>query len=348
MTVCLFGNYIKDYPRISTMRDGFKLSNARVLECHTRKTGIKKYLDLYKQHKKLKKSYDVLLVTMGGYTLVWFAKLLSNKKIIFDAFTSLYLTNVEDRKNCSSKSFKAKYYKFLDRFSCKLADLVLLDTTAQINYYIKQFGLPKDKFLRVFISADDEVYFPIKLKENKKFIVHWHGHIVPFHSVETIIHTAKLLKEHPDIEFQIITRFNNKYKKIKNLAESLHLKNIKFYPETSYPGIARSINNSDVCLGVFGNNKKAQVVIPNKIIEAVACAKPVITGKQEVLFELFEDNKNILMVAPESGKELANKILELKKDPELMQKIGQNSYKLFTKKLKSEIVIQDLINILQK
>ena len=139
MIICLFGNYIKDYPRVSTTRIGLRLNNVEVIECHTRKTGVKKYIDLYKQHKKIKNKYDFLMIMMGGQTLVWFAKLISNKPIIFDAFASLYLTNVADRKTCSPKSFRAVYYKFLDKFSCKLADKILLDTQTQINFFVNKF-----------------------------------------------------------------------------------------------------------------------------------------------------------------------------------------------------------------
>ncbi|MFH1457485.1 MAG: hypothetical protein ABIF17_05290, partial [Patescibacteria group bacterium] len=316
MTVCFFGNYILDYPRVRVLRKGFLENNVKIVECHTRQRGFQKYLDLYGQHKKLKNKYNILLVMMGGQTLVWFAKMLTKKKIIFDAFASLYLTNIEDRKTCNRKSIKALYYKLLDKYSCKLADKVLLDTNAQINYFVENYKLNKNKFIRVFVSSDfsscgygfrfchsresgnpektdntskySESCVRHDMAEKKergivggKFIIHWHGYIVPFYSLETVIKTAKILeKNHPEslgIEFQIVTRFNSKYEKIKNLVNSVNLNNIKFYPETNYKEINNFINNSDICLGIFGNNKKAQVVIPNKIYEAIVCAKPVIT-----------------------------------------------------------------------
>ncbi len=349
MTVCLFGNYIKDYPRIQVLHQGLKQNKIELLECHTRKIGLKKYLDLYRQHKKVKGKYDILIVAMGGQTLVWFAKLLTNKKIIFDAFASLYLTNVEDRENCPPQSIKAWYYKFWDWLPCKLADKILLDTYTQINYFKENYKIKKDKFIRLLTTANDSIFYPQRHNiKTDKFIIHWHGYIVPFHSVETIIQAAKILKGKPGIEFQIITRFNNQYKSIKTLVKKLDLNNIKFYPETNYIGLAEYINRADICLGVFGNNKKAQLVISNKIIEAIACSKPVITARHEVLDEVFTDKENILMSSPLDAKDLADKILILKSNTELSKQIAGKAYQLYLKKLRPKYIVKKLLNNFRK
>jgi glycosyltransferase involved in cell wall biosynthesis len=350
MTICFFGNYIKDYPRVEVLRKGLQKNGVHVVECHTRKTGIAKYLELYKQHLKLKNKYNILIVMMGGQSLVWFAKLISNKKIIFDAFSSLYITDIFDRQTCSSKSLKAKYYAWLDKFSANLAGKVLLDTQEQINFYIKKYKINKNKFIRLFVSADNELFFP-KSKPNPpnrrtKFVIHWHGYIVPFYSMQTIVESAKILSKHSDIEFHLITRFNSKYEKIKSLVEKLDLKNVKFYPETGREKIAEAINNSNICLGIFGNNKKAQVVIPNKIVEAIACSKPVITADQPAIHELFTDKKDIILCKSENPQDLANKILELKNNSELKNKISENAYQLYKQKLTPEILVKDICQTL--
>jgi glycosyltransferase involved in cell wall biosynthesis len=342
MTICFFGNYIDDYPRVRVLREGFKQNSVEVLECHTRERGFKKYFKLYNQHKKIKGKYDIILVMMGGQTLVWFAKLLTKKKLIFDAFASLYITNVEDRKTCSAKSLKAKYYAWLDKISCKKANKVLLDTHAQIDYFVDKYKLDRNKFIRVFVSSDLSCQETSKI--DNQFIVHWHGYIVPFYGLETVIKSAKILENHKDIKFQIVTRFNSKYEKIKKLVQKLNLDNIKFYPETDYHGIAKFINQADICLGVFGNNKKAQVVIPNKIYESIACAKPVITANHEVIKELFIDKENILLTKQEDPEDLAEKILQLKQEPNLLENIALAGHNIYLNKLQPKQIVKELID----
>jgi glycosyltransferase involved in cell wall biosynthesis len=342
MTICFFGNYIADYPRVAVMRNGLKENGVEVLECQTRERGLKKYLALWREHRKIKNKYDLMLVMMGGQTLVWFAKFLTRKKVVFDAFSSLYLTNIDDRQLASKNSLKARIWAYWDWLPCQLADLVLLDTKAQIDYFIKKYKIEENKFIRIFASAVDEIFYPRPETENanKKFIIHWHGYIVPFYGLETIIKAAKIL-EKENLEFRITTRFNSEYEKIKKLVAELGLKNVTFFSETTRQELAKNINQADACLGVFGNNKKAQIVIPNKIVEAIACAKPVITGRQKVLEELFVGGESIMMCESEDPRDLAEKILKLKNNHELKRKIGQSGYQIYLKKLKPKVLIKE-------
>ncbi|HOZ36496.1 MAG TPA: glycosyltransferase [bacterium] len=349
MTICLFGNYLKDYPRVVTLRRGLESNDVRVLECHTRATGLKKYWTLYKKHRLIKNQYDFLIVSMGGQTLVWFAKLISLKKIIFDAFASLYLSGIEDRLVAPARSLRAYYYKFLDWWPCWLADAVLLDTRAQVNYYRQHYNLPAEKFFPLPISSDPQIFFPTPSETpSEKIIIHWHGHIVPFHSITTIISAAKLLSANPAIEFQIITRFNNKYKKIKESVVNLGLSNVKFYPETDYAGLAAHINRAAICLGIFGNNSKAAVVIPNKIIEAAACHRPIITVQSPAMAEFFSDRVNVLLCRPEDPVDLAAKVELLISNQPLRSQIAAGAYALYCSQLSPAVIARQLISFLEK
>lgn len=349
MTVCFFGNYISDYPRVAVMRKGLQQNGVQVLECHTRKRGWQKYWDLFWQHRKLKGQYEVLLVCMGGQTLVWYAKLLTDKKIAFDAFVSLYLTNVVDRQVCSPGSLRARYYAFWDRASCALADLVLLDTESQIDYFVRHYKLAKEKFIRVFVGADDEVFSPkidVGPSDRAGFIVHWHGHIVPFHGLKVIVEAARALLDNSDVQFEIVTRYTSKFQEIKKLVQQWRLSNIAFFPETSYQGVADAINRADISLGIFGNNEKAAVVIPNKIYEAIACAKPVVTARHPVIQELFQDRKDILLTNTEDPTDLAEKILWLKDHPQARELMAQSAAKLYRERLTPFAIGQELKHVL--
>ena len=345
MTICFFGNYNKKYPRCKILKRGLEQNNIKVIECHTSKNGLAKFLALFKTHQQIKKDYNVLLVMMGGYSLVWLAKIITRKPVYFDVFTSLYLTEVEDRKYINKKSLKAKYFAWLDKFCCQKADKVLLDTQAQIQYFVKKYNLEKDKFIKILVGADEEIYFPYKnfRKKDNKFIIHWHGYVVPFYGLEVVIEAAGLLNKHKDIEFQMISRFNSKFEKVKKLAVKKNLSNIKFYNEMTAEKLAEMINGAGLCLGIFGSNPKARLVVPNKIFEAVACQKAVITARHKVIQEVFEENKNIFLVKPNDAQELAYKILKIKNNKKLREGIAMNGYQLFKNKLKAEEVVKDLV-----
>ena len=347
MKVCFFGNYLREYPRNEIIIEGLRSSGVEVVECNTRKRGLTKFIDLYKKHKALKGNYDILLVAFSGHAIVWFARILTKKKIVFDAFVSLDLTNIEDRETHSRYGLRARYYAFFDYISCKLSDTVLLDTQAQIQYFLGKYKLDKNKFYRIFVGANENYFYPLKIKkEGSKIIVHWHGYIVPFNGIEIIIQAANILRPYKDIEFRIITRFNSAFEKIKVLADSLELKNIIFFPEMNRKDLAREIQKSDICLGIFGDNKKAQVVIPNKIFEAVACAKPVITAKHSSILELFQDGEDMVLCKPLDSDSLAKKILILR-DSEIRKRIGKNSFFKFENMLTTKILGSEVKKIIQ-
>ena len=52
--------------------------------------------------------------------------LIKNKPLIFDAFVSLYDSMIFDRKVIKKDSFVAKILFYLDKWSCNMADLIIL------------------------------------------------------------------------------------------------------------------------------------------------------------------------------------------------------------------------------
>ncbi len=102
MKVCYFGIYNSEYSRNRVLISGFKKNGAEIYECRVgpRVGKAKKFINLYKEYKKIKHNkFDYVIVAFPGHSVVWLAWLLFGKRIIFDAFTSLYNSNVYDRKN---------------------------------------------------------------------------------------------------------------------------------------------------------------------------------------------------------------------------------------------------------
>jgi len=161
MKICYFGDFDPDYARNRVIIKGLRLNGIDVLLCNVRGRGLKKYLGLWRQHRPLRGKYDVLIV--GHSDSRWItplAKLLTRKKVVWDGFYSLYDSWVHDRKLVRDKSVKARYYWFLDWLNGTLADRILTDTNAHIEYFIRTFRMSGPKFIRIFIGADEELFHP--------------------------------------------------------------------------------------------------------------------------------------------------------------------------------------------
>ena len=61
-------------------------------------------------------------------------------------------------------------------------------------------------------------------------------------------------------------------------SKTLKAQNIEFIPMCRFETVKSYIKEATICLGIFGETQKAQLVIPIKVYEALAMGKPVITA----------------------------------------------------------------------
>ncbi|OGM98968.1 MAG: hypothetical protein A2915_03330 [Candidatus Yanofskybacteria bacterium RIFCSPLOWO2_01_FULL_41_34] len=342
MRILYFGVYNPDYSRNRVLIKGLKQNGTEIVECREEIKSFFKYLKLILKYLKLRRKFDVMIVGFPGQEVMFLARLLTFKPIVFDAFTSHYGGYILDRQYFNKTSWRAKYYRWIDKFSCRLADLVLLDTNAHVNFFVEEFGLPPDKFKRIFVGADEDVFYPREsAKKEDKFLVHFHGYYIPLQGVEYIIRAAKLL-EKENIMFNLIGR-GQTYEKNRKLAADLDVKNINFIDKMSYFDLTEHVAMADICLGIFGDSPKTDLVIPNKVYEAIAMGKPVITADTPAARELLSDGENVLFCRKADPEDLAEKIRFLKNSSDRSRIIGEGAKTLFNEKLASSILAGELL-----
>ena len=124
----------------------FQIKNSRsypengveLLECNTREPSNKKYWQLIKKHWQIRNDYQVMIVGFPGHTimpLAWFLAKIHRKKIIFDALFSIYNSIVLDRKDVAVNTWRARFLHFLDCFSCRLADVIIVHTEFHQEFF---------------------------------------------------------------------------------------------------------------------------------------------------------------------------------------------------------------------
>lgn len=342
MTICYFGIYDPLYSRNRIFIKGLRQNGVEVIECRSTKKGISKYIDLCRKHWAMRNSYDAMVVGFSGQQATILAYFLTSKPILFDALTSLYDSLVCDRKLIKKYSLKAAYYWFLDWLSCRVATKIICDTSAHADYFSKAFHIDRSKFVTIFIGSDDDVITPIvqREKSDDSFTVHFHGFFNPLQGVAYILGAAKLLKEE-HIKFNIIGSGQGRLGFMKEVAEN-NLSAVRFIPPVPYEELREYMSQADVCLGIFGTSAKARRVIPNKVFEALAARMPLITSRTEGIGELLVDREHALLCDINSSESLAEKILELKHNPDLRTTIAENGYRLFLEKLQPKMLSRQL------
>ena len=193
------------------------------------------------------------------------------------------------------------------------------------------------------MGAEEPSYYLQEVNRTKKdgpFLVHFHGFFIPLHGIQYILEAAKLL-ENEEIQFNIIGS-GQTFPDMKKHSQWLRNKNVTFVPPLEYKILLSYILSSDICLGIFGGTKKSDLVIPNKVFEAISLQRPVVTGNSSAIREIFEGGKNIFLVEMANPKALAEAILKLKSNQTLYFEMARNGYRLFEEKFKPRIIVKDL------
>jgi glycosyltransferase involved in cell wall biosynthesis len=335
------------------MITGLRLNNVIVIECHeTLWRGIEDrvkvasgewlklsfwwrllnvYWRLLKQYLKID-DYDVLVVGYPGQFDIYLARILSwikHKPLVWDVFMSLYLISIErglDKKN----KFTINLIYRLEKMALKIPDVLIMDTNEYVHWINQNYGIQSERFRLVPTGADDRIFFPIPSNSavDSIFQVIYFGTYISNHGVMYIVEAAKLLADESEIQFDLIGK-GPELEKVQKFVIENKLSNVSFIEWMEKDQLTRRISHADVCLGAFGTTPQSLITVQNKIYEALAMGKPLISGDSPAVRQVCTHMENIYLCERASAKSLADAILTLWKEPSLREKIAENGYRLF-------------------
>jgi glycosyltransferase involved in cell wall biosynthesis len=347
MRICYFGTYSdqEGYPMNRVLLKGLEAAGADVIPCHVRvwhdaadkMAGIGgagmagRALRMASAWARLAANfralpdYDVLVVGYVGHADVLLAKALSmfrRRPVVLNGLISLYDTVVTDRGLVAAGSFRAGLLRRLDRAAFRRADRVLMDTEAHARHVAEAYGVPPERFWRVWVGAD-----PTGLPERPPpepggdtVSVLYFGTYIALHGVETILEAARLLKDRQDVRFTFLGKGQGLD---AARARGADLPNVAFDPRwVGRSELLEDIAASHVCLGVFGTGGKASRVIPCKVYDGLAMGRPVVTAATPAARELLTDGADAVLVPPGAPEALAAAVAALADDPARRRAVG--------------------------
>ena len=331
--ICYFPGRESGFVRNRVLIKGLREAGAVVYDCSLPQKKVSRYFGAFLKFLRYQGKSDIILIGFLGQFLVPIVKLCTRKKIMFDAFLSVYQTLAFDRGAIKPNGPPARLVRFVERLSCRLSDIVFLDTDQHIEYFLREYGLDKRKFYRSFLGADDsfqkrEGVENFKESGEGRFLVHFHGEFQALHGTQVILQEASLL---PDVQFRMIGA-GRELTSCLDMAEKLKLKNVAFFPPVRWDLIPGYIAEADVCLGIFGSTQKTQLVIPFKVYEAMAMGKPVLTADTPAVRELLTHEENVYLCEAGNSESLAQAIKRLKTDSALRNRIAENGFKIYKEK----------------
>lgn len=322
MRILVAGDFEPDYNRTKIILDGLRTIPAVSLSFYNYKEKSKWNIAAL---RKACREADVIFLPAFTHQDVAMIKLLSGKPVLFDPLISRYLSKVFDYKKVNRYSPRALKNYLKDQISMSMADLVMCDTEGHRDYYHKTFNIPLPKLQVVPVGVNTDEFPPAPAVEARDtFVAGFYGGFIPLQGARMIVEAAKVLKDHTDIHFRLIGN-GFEYKVIQQLVAQYQLSNISLPGWVAYDQLAGEMNNFDICLGIFGETLKADLVIPNKIFHYAALEKAIISKDSPAIKEVFEDGKSILLTE-NTPAAIAEKILLLKENRALKNKLAQGAY----------------------
>lgn len=226
---------------------------------------------------------DVAYLPYPAPLTLWWLALVPKRwrpRCIADAYISLWDSMFRDRGGGDATGVVSRIVRRFEARSLRAAALVLVDTEANKRQMIADFALTARR-VRSIPLAINECLFSSSSRDQapsgRPARVLFVGTLVPLHGIDIVLAVAAELSKSDGIEFRLIGD-GQQSALVEAFVRTGKVAGFTWIREwVPLAGIAREIEEADVCLGVFGGEGKAARVLPFKSYCALAAGKAIVT-----------------------------------------------------------------------
>lgn len=339
--VLFLGQHELDYPRNRATRRLIEAAGCEIVDAHSRAPGLAREARLAATCLRRMGEVDAVFVTEGGHRFVPLVAAIAHRfgrKVVFDPFTSRYDTFVDDRTRYAPGGFHARRLRRMDASATYAADVCIFDTAEHRDYFDTHYGLRGPAHV-VEVGVDEAVFTPRAPRPpGAGFEVLFYGTFIPLQGVEHIVEAAAKLGGDAQTRFTLIGH-GQTHAEVLARVERLGRGHLRMLPPVSPQALVEHMAAADVCLGIFGSSRKASGVVPNKVVQAAAVGRPIITRESPAIARYF-DAKSALLVPPADPEALARAIAALRDDPSRRDALARGARAVFERDF-SEAVLVD-------
>ncbi len=192
--------------------------------------------------------------------------------IVFDPLISAYDKVVHEQERVEKDSNVARRMLARESALMQRFDAVVADTQCHADYFTSDFGLKPDRVRVIPVGAEPGLFVPQSWGPvSSRVRVLFYGSFIGLQGPEVIAAAARMV---PEVDWHFIGDGP-----LKPLCQELcsDFNHVTFTPWIPYEQLPSQIGAADILLGVFGTSQKASRVIPNKVYQALACGRVVVT-----------------------------------------------------------------------
>ncbi|MDJ0808227.1 MAG: glycosyltransferase [Gammaproteobacteria bacterium] len=273
------------------------------------------------------------------------------RPLMVDPLISLYDTRIFERRALAFGSRQAARLYRREKSCHAKADLLLVDTAAHGDCFIEEFDLDASQVHVVQVSAEESLFTPNKAsgersQGNGRVQVLFYGSFIPPQGVEMITEAIRLYQG-PDVSWHLLggDRSASKDACVRSTADIDH---VIFEKRIPYERLPQRIGEADILLGIFGNTAKTTRVIPNKVYQAMACGKPVVSSIGPYPDALLQgDDGGIEWVPAGDPQALVDAVARLAANPDLLYSRGIKARQTYARHFSNRQVVRELAHTLE-
>jgi colanic acid biosynthesis glycosyl transferase WcaI len=265
-----------------------------------------------------------LLMGITAYTV----KMLKNTPFVLSVQDLYPETAIElgMLKNKYLINLSQKLEKFLYQKSDKIA---VISDGFKKNLISK--GIDSDKIevihnwvdLEFITPSERDNHIRTEYEIGNKFMILFAGTMGLAQGLDTIIESARLLRDIDDILFVFVGHGVAKERLIST-CRKYALENVKFIPVQPRERIPSFLAAADVCLATLKRKLLFSITIPCKIYEIMSAGRPIVLGVDGDAKQLIEKANCGICVEPENPHEMADAIIKMYENDDLRAEYGRN------------------------
>lgn len=303
-------------------------------------------------------SPDVLIATspqlLGCLAGLWIARL-KGAPFVFevrDLWPESLTVDVNSPLNRRVRAVLSRIAKLLYR----CADHIVVVTPAFKKYIVQHYEAAPERISIVMNGVEVDEFTPgtepdhvvEEFQLTGKFVVSFIGVMGNAHGLETVAHAAARLQECRPEALLLLVGEGSEKSKIEALSATMGLQNLLIVGQQPRVKIPALIRASSACMVLLKKSAVFKTVIPTKMLEFMACGRPVILGAEGQARELVRNADCGICIPPEDSQSLAMAIDQLFSDPELRNRLGRNGRQYVMRHLSRGQTAKDYTAVLKQ
>ncbi len=242
--------------------------------------------------------------------------------------------------------------RWLEKFLYARSTHILVNSPAYKEYMISK-DVPEKKITFIPYGTDVDMFNPQvdgssirdELGLQDKFVVLYAGALGQANDIDTILRAVERLKPFGKIHF-VLFGDGKERPRLQNEAKRMKLTNVTFAGVRPKKDMPRVVASADVCLAILQDIPMFRTTYPNKVFDYMAAGRATVLVIDGITRELIESSYGGVFVQPNDDETLAETILDLSKNMDIVQQMGQNAREYLVKHLDRRDKLNETLSLL--